>query len=310
MKRFLLTLAFFLTILTRPGLAQDGPALSSLEIALWPEYDRPEVLVIQQGLFSSDTSLPVPVEIRIPARVGQPTAVAYVGEGGQRFNQEHTTQVEGEELVVSFDLPTLGFQLEYYDELPVGLDGQREYTYVYNSPYPLEALDLRFQVPPTAESFALEPPADTVVPESDGLTYHLAQAGSMAQGETKSWTFVYEKSGSQLTASALDQSPQPAPAAASTPGSSDESAVLIFLVAFLALIAVGGGAFWLGRRAQPISQEAPPPVQRRTVRGRGQGTQPQGHTESTAFCHKCGSRVRPDADFCHKCGAGLRKSKA
>ena len=100
MKRFLLTLAFCLTILSWPTLAQDAPALSSLEIALWPEYDRPEVLVIQQGLFASDTSLPVPVEIRIPARVGQPTAVAYVGEGGQRFNQEYTTRVEGDEKIL------------------------------------------------------------------------------------------------------------------------------------------------------------------------------------------------------------------
>jgi hypothetical protein len=230
-----------------------------------------------------------------------------VGEGGQRFNQEYTTRVEGEELVVSFDLPSRGFQLEYYDEFTVGLDGQREYTYSYAADYPLAALDLNFQVPSTAEGFSLEPRADSVVPESDGLTYHLVQTGSMVQGETKSWTFIYQKDSPELTAPAFEPSPTPAPVAASASGDSDNSAVLIFLVAFLALMAVGGGAFWLGRRAQPISQEAPLPVQRRTVRGRWQGTQPQGHPEGTMFCHKCGSQVRPDADFCHKCGAALRK---
>jgi hypothetical protein len=308
MKRFLLTLAFCLISLSWPALAQDAPALSSLEIGLWPEYDRPEVLVIQRGLFASDTSLPVPVEIRIPARVAQPTAVAYVGEGGQRFNQEHTTRVEGDELVISFDLPTLGYQLEYYDELPVGADGQREYAYTYVADYPLAALDLDLQVPPTAEGFALEPPADSVVPETDGLTYHRVQAGPMAQGETQSWTFAYQKDNSELTSSAFEQSAPPAPVAPPASGDSDNSAVLIFSIAFLALIAVGGGAFWLGRRAQSIAQETLPPTRQRTSRGSGRGAQPQGRPESTLFCRKCGTQVRPDADFCHKCGTAIRKS--
>jgi hypothetical protein len=216
--------------------------------------------------------------------------------------------VEGDELVVSFDLPTLGYQLEYYDELPVGPDGQREYTYTYVADYPLATLSLDFQVPPTAEDFALEPPADSVVPETDGLTYHLVQAGPMTQGETQSWTFAYQKDNSDLTVSDLKQTQPAAPVAAPASGGSDNSAVLIFLVAFLALIAVGGGAFWLGRRAQSIAQETPPPTPRRTRRGSGRGTQAQGRPDSSLFCYKCGTQVRPDADFCHKCGTPIRKS--
>ena len=130
MKKLFLTLAFCLTILTVPVLAQDAqpvpgesPTLAELQIALWPEYDQPGVLVIYRGLFAPDTTLPAPVEIRIPASVGQPTAVAYVDDSGQRFNQQYTTRIENDQLVVSFELPTLGFQLEYYDELPVDSTG-------------------------------------------------------------------------------------------------------------------------------------------------------------------------------------------
>jgi hypothetical protein len=169
MKRLALLLVM-LAFWTWPVLAQDTPTISNLEIALWPEFDRPEVLVIYRGLLDAETPVPVPLEIRIPARVGEPTAVAYVGEGGQRFNLENTTRVEGDWLVVSFDLPTSGFQLEYYDTLDINSEGERQYTFPYTADYDIEALDLQFQVPPTAEGFTLDPPTDMVASEADGLT--------------------------------------------------------------------------------------------------------------------------------------------
>jgi hypothetical protein len=60
MRRFLVTLAFCLVFLGLPAQAQDTPTLSSLDIAFWPEYDRPEMLVIYQEMFAPETRLPVP----------------------------------------------------------------------------------------------------------------------------------------------------------------------------------------------------------------------------------------------------------
>ena len=314
MKQSLFVLAFCLAALVVPVTAQDTPTLSNLEIALWPEYDRPEVLVIYRGLFAPDTTLPTPVEIRIPARVGQPTALAFVDEAGQRFNQEHTVSVEGDQLVVSFELATPGFQLEYYDELPVDSAGGRDYTFAYAADYPITVLDLELQVPPTARAFVLDPAADSVVVEGDGLTYHLVQRSSVPKGETESWTFAYQKGDEELTASAFMQAPTPAPATSqAAAGGSDNTTVLIFLIAFVALIGVGAGAFWLGRRAQSIPETAPPPPKRRKRRGSGQGPRPQPERLAasdfggTLFCHKCGTQLRPDADFCHRCGQSTRR---
>jgi hypothetical protein len=304
MKR--LFLAFFcLALLAWPAGAQDEPTLTSLELALWPEFDQPEVLVIYRGLFAPETLLPVPVEIRIPARVGQPTAVAYVGEGGQRFNQEHEARLEGDWLVVSFELPTQGFQLEYYDALPVDAADRREYLFSYTADYDLDTLNLEFQVPPTAEEFTLEPPTDSVVPETDGLVYHLVEAGSLSQGETRSWTFSYQKADSDLTVSAFVQDATQEPPAPTVTTAADNSTVLIFLVAFVGLVAVGAAAFWLGRRAQPISEVPPAAPRRRKRRGSGRGTPPP--REESAFCYKCGAELRLDSEFCYKCGAAVRK---
>ncbi len=311
MKRLILTLTFCVVILSGPILAQDAPVLSDLEISVWPEYDRPEVLVIYRGLFAEDTPLPVPVEISIPARVGQPTAVAYVGEGGQRLNQGYTTRIEGDWLVVEFELTTLGFQLEYYDALSADSAGQRQYTYAHVADYPITDLNLDFQVPPTAQDFALEPPADSVITESDGLIYHLVNAGALAQGEERSWAFTYRKDNEELTISSFVQSGTPVPAPPAATGGTDNSTVLIFLVAFVVLIAVGAAAFWLGRRTQPLQPEVPAHRSKRRGSGRGSEIQhpllPLSGGQQALFCHQCGAELRADSDFCHKCGTAVRR---
>ncbi len=309
MRRLVLVLVLFLAFLVWPVQAQDTPTIANLELSLWPEFDRPEMLVIYRGVFASDTPLPLPVELRIPASVGRPTAVAYVGEGGQRFNLEYTTRAEDDWLVVMFQLATLGFQLEYYATLPIDSTGQREFTFAYTADYPVTELSLELQVPPTAEAFELDPVADSVIPESDGLTYHRVEIGPLAQGEMRSWTLTYQKSDSSLTVESLSQEEAAPPAAEQE----DNSTVLIFVIAFVALIAVGAGAYWLGRRTQPLPAASSPPSRRQKRRtGRKEALSrrlpsvPTGRTD-VLFCHECGTQLRSDSDFCHRCGVQVRR---
>jgi len=306
MKRFVLTLAICLTALVGFVQAQEPPSLSTLEVSLWPEFDRPEVLVIYRGLFEEGTPLPVLVEIRIPARAGQPTAVAYVGEDGQRFNQQYTTRSEGDWLIVSFELGEQGFQLEYYDPLPVDSTGQRSYTFSYTADYPVTSMILELQQPPSAEDLSLDPPADSSSTASDGLVYHVLDVGALEQGEEQSWTVSYQKSNADLSVP-MSSDAEP-PATTPSPADGDDSTVLIFLVAFVTLVAVGAAAFWLGGRTQPISQPALPGSEGRKRRGSGRGGQTRdqelsGLVASTAiFCRQCGTKLRSDSVFCHKCG--------
>jgi hypothetical protein len=261
--------------------------------------------VIYRGLLADDTALPASVEISIPASAGQPTAVAYVGEGGQRLNQAYTTRTEDEWLIISFTLETLGFQLEYYDALSTDQAGQREYTFSYVADYDLSALNLDFQVPPTSQGFSLQPTADVSVTERDGLDYHLVEAGVVAQGEERTWTFSYQKDNETLTQAALAPV-SPTGAAPTAPvDQQDNSIVLIFLVAFVALVAVGAGAFWLGNRTRPVEETVPSRQYKR--RGSGRGEQSPASGESL-FCHQCGTPLRSDSEFCHKCGTAVRRS--
>jgi hypothetical protein len=315
MKRLdlILLVCLGLLVMAGPVQAQQPLTLSSLDISLWPEYDRPDVLVIYRGQFAADTPLPVAVELRLPANVGQPNAVAYVGEDGQRYNQPYTTRVDGDWLVVSFELSTTAFQIEYYEPLPVDASGQRDYTFTYTADYAVDALSLDVQVPPKAEGLTLDPPADSTTRGSDGLDYQLAEAGAVAQGETRSWTLTYKKADSELTRDIL------APAettTGSTPPStqnSDNSTIIIFAVSFVALIAVGVGAFWLGKQTLPATQSAGGSRSRSKRRGSGRESSSRQESYSSRdrggafFCHQCGAALRSDSEFCHKCGAQVRE---
>ena len=71
---FFLSLVFlFVPVLTR---AQQDIPFSSVEVDLWPEFDRPTMLVIYHITLPAQAKLPAPMSLRIPASVGTPNAVA------------------------------------------------------------------------------------------------------------------------------------------------------------------------------------------------------------------------------------------
>jgi hypothetical protein len=63
----------FLPLLAR---AQTDTEVEQLEVLLWPEYDRPELLAIQKIRFTPDTDLPATIQLFIPASARTPHAVA------------------------------------------------------------------------------------------------------------------------------------------------------------------------------------------------------------------------------------------
>ena len=79
MRRYYLALLIIILIACTPllpALAQSEVKLSSMEVDLWPEYDRPNVLVIYRITLPPTTTLPVDLSFRIPAAAGEPSAVA------------------------------------------------------------------------------------------------------------------------------------------------------------------------------------------------------------------------------------------
>lgn len=315
----LLLVGLCLALWAVPVLGQEPPALASLDLSLWPEYDRPALLVIYRGQFAAETALPLAVEFRIPAAAGIPHAVAYLDEQDQPIQQEYTTQQDGDALLVAMTLPSRGFQLEYYLPLPAADDaGQRLIPFIYTADYPVTVLSIEVMEPLGAEAFRLDPAADRASTADNGLTYHVAAAGPLAQNESASWNIAYTKADTGLTAAALQSRPAattaaPPAQATSTPAAGAKvPGWLVALAALLALIAVGAGAFWLGRHSRPTPQEAPAGRRRggkqpaRHKQPARQEQPPAGSQEAT-YCYRCGAQTRPGSDFCHQCGAAVRQ---
>ena len=286
----LAALLFVILCLAAPSAAAQAPAagpettLASLSVALWPEYDSPEMLVICWGELASDVALPAEVEWRIPASAARPSALAADDPDQGLINLDYTARQEGDWLVVSFQLDTPGFQVEFYSPLVQSGD-EKSFVFSYPADYAVASFSLSAQQPRTARNFTLEPPATAVSTGTDGLAYHEVAPVPIVRGEPRSWAVRYEKSDAILTSGSNSPATAALPPAVSAPGTGGSSA-WIFLIAFIALVAVGAGAFWLGRRAGPSAAEG-------------------GETEA-AFCHSCGARVPRDARYCPKCSAAVR----
>ena len=118
MKR---SIIFFLSLLIVAGWssatiaeAQNSAMIEQLEVALWPEYDRRAVLVIYRVQLAADTPLPTNIRLPMPAEVGDPYAVAWLGEDGKLLVADYVSEVQGEWNVITLTSGSLVAQLEYY----------------------------------------------------------------------------------------------------------------------------------------------------------------------------------------------------
>ena len=93
---FTLLLLLGMVLTFQPAHAQGTPTLNSANVWIWPEYDQPDVLIIQRMLISVNTSLPATMTFRIPAAAEKPSALA-VGQTADFIN------ARGAALVVEFN---------------------------------------------------------------------------------------------------------------------------------------------------------------------------------------------------------------
>jgi hypothetical protein len=334
-------LILMVLMLLRPALplqaqSSDSLRLSTLEISLWPEFDRSEVLVILQGRLAESVPLPTQLTLTMPEEAGEPHAVAAVDEEGSRWTAEYETQLLDDAIEVTYtSLEHRAFQFEYYWNL-LQIEGQqRQFTFTYQLAVSVDDLALVFQQPSGATSVTLSPPATEVSPGFAGLSYHRRSLGAVEAGQKIEWRVSYIKSDSSLSADMLPAN-EAEPAASSGVFSDTVSSVGVAVGVVLAL-ALGGLWFANSRRrpqvrrrrshprgAKPLKQKGRkdrkgtrpqsksiPPKQARPAR-RAQMAQPAQRAEQAAsqavaqppggFCHQCGTALKQGALFCPQCG--------
>jgi hypothetical protein len=298
LRNFLRTFLFIaLCLVPLSVMAQDAPLVKSLEIALWPEYDRSEMLVIMRMQLADDVPLPTTVELPIPTRVGEPSAVAKWDPVSGPNDQVQWERHEGGEwstIAVQTNVP--GVWVEYYDALT--LDGsERSYSYQWPGGFDIGSLRFRVQQPQAAESMEVTGATNAV--EEDGILYHIIDAGAMEASERFRVDISYNNPSGQLTNPAVIVRPEET--SGSTP---DLSTWLPYVIGgFGVLMLVLGAILWFRLRHE---SETGSSRQRSRRKARAE-SRPAGTERERRFCHYCGTPANAEDNYCRSCGSKLRK---
>jgi hypothetical protein len=279
--------------------AQGPTQVDSVKVSLWPEYDRPEVLVIYRVELPATTELPAPVDLLIPPDAPELTAAAFGTGTGGLLNAEYTRR-DGEQAdVVEVLAEGPLVQIEYYLPLPVA-GAQRQFMFTWPGGLATSAFLYEVQQPTGAQDLQVDPAATAITPpDALGLIYHQVDLGAQTAQETPRISFSYSKDTSELSASAPPAGglAQPEPAAAP---SIDVRGALpwVLLVGGVGLLAAGLLYFFRGR-----SQEASSRQRHRSSRPRREDARVDA---SPVFCHNCGTQATAADRFCRQCGTALR----
>ncbi len=285
--------------------AQGTVTLASVNVDLWPEYDRPNMLVIYHLTLSPQVSPPVEVSVRIPARVGDPHAVAVRQPDGALFSVVYDREVMGDWAVISFTATSPDVQLEFYDPNLIQEDSARYYEYQWPGDYAVGSLVVSIQQPIGATDMRISPGMGSGQARQDGLVYYTAEVGALQAGEDFSVTIDYQKTTDELSASSLTVEPS-APITDSTAGRMSIMQALPWALGVLGLVLILGGGIWYWQSGrQSPSQESK--RRRRKTSSTGPGIPANEPSDGDfIYCHQCGKRAGPNDRFCRVCGARLR----
>lgn len=275
--------------------AQSPDRITQLDIAVWPEFDDPRVLVQYDGTLTAQDGYPREISLDIPANA-QLLATAYQDEQKQFLNTDPATVTDAGNGMkrVTFKTPKPNFHLEYYDDAIQGAP-DKTIDFVYNATLPADSVQIQVQQPLKSENFKTTPASALISEGMHGFKYHIFNYPGMAANQAYKLQIAYTKTDpnpSMKNVVPPETAPQANPVDAAVPTNPQQLYILIGIGVALAL---GLLALWMWyARRQP----------RLALAGAGGGSTNNKRAERVnAFCSQCGTGLRANDNFCPKCGA-------
>jgi hypothetical protein len=308
-------LILMILLIPSPAYSQDIPRLSTLEVDLWPEYDRLSVLVIYRITLPAETTLPVNLALRIPAAAGEPNAVAVRQPDGQLFSVDYTTENSGDWQIITFIATLREVQIEYYDPGLQQDGNQRSFTFSWSGDYDIDQMVMQVQLPVGGADMRITPGPVSSQVLGDGMTYYFKEIGSVTTGQSFSIDLTYQKESTLLSVESLQVQPSAPLSPTNTwrdqlqaalpwlfPKDGSSNQVLPWALGILALVLIFGGGYWYWRSGR----EEPLPKRTRGRRSSPPAASPPTTEADGVYCHQCGKRANPGDAFCRSCGTRLR----
>jgi hypothetical protein len=310
MRKWLLILVMG-TLFVFPSFAfaqENKVAIQSINVNLWPEYDKAEMLVIDHIMLSKNTVFPVQMDLLVPANADLNTVA--VGESRDAVSDQGidckstvkkncATKREGEWLVVSITATGPAIQFEYYDRNLKKDGDQRSYSYRWLSDYDVADFVAVLQEPFDATQFksSLSLQDDGVNPD-DNLQYYSSHAGAVPAGKVFTFDLSYQKPTNILSVSGIGI--QPVVVDENTPGRVSLNNFLPYIIGGLGVILIVGGLVYYLQSGRSGSKKS-----RRRQHARAEGEE----NESDVYCAQCGTRARGGDRFCRTCGSRIRQQE-
>jgi hypothetical protein len=293
MKRnsFILLVVFMLMPMSI-GFAQNPVSvIDSLDIEIWPDYDRASVLVLLTGTLPGDTRFPVSVTLPLP-EAAQLNAVARIDgkDGNMKDDIVSSTDSAGKLTFITSDLR---FRVEYY--LPYTVDkSQRSFDYTWLAGVTVNNLQLRVQRPTSASTLNTEPAAANVARGEDGFDYHIFPARAVPAGKPFPLHVEYKMITAQLSATSLPRQNTSLQSSAITSTSSTGFSINWALAA----IVTGSLIIIVALIWQFASRRPSPDI-------RKQNDSRVLRQSRARFCRNCGEPIDEGDRFCSGCGSEL-----
>ena len=296
-----LLLLLLLLLAAQPVAAQtDVTQLDTLTVELWPDYDRPAMLVLLTGTLPASATLPATVTIPLPAGA-EVNAVARFNDVDVLVTDVEWTQADGE---MTLTTPGRSFHVEYYSPY-VSSENEVTYGFTWTAGLEIAGVAAVVQQPVAATDITIVPAPSGSVTRADGLRYHQIDPRPVAAGEPFMVDVTYTVDTPVLSA------PSVTPAGTATPAATATAATgggilgdlspwwLLLIPAALALLV---GAWYLGRRTGGGRARKPRPNRS----AKPSATRPNGEG-AARFCHQCGQPAQAGDVFCRKCGTRLKQ---
>lgn len=289
--------------------AQEIPTFDSVEIALWPEFDKPSMLVIYRANLSADVQLPVNVSLPIPAGI-QPNAVAQGDTDGRLVDVAYALDQQDGRNMVNLQVSNRLVWLEYYQDLSIN-GSDRTFAFQWPGGLAVPSLSVQVQDPPSITNLNLQPASTDEVVGEYGLTYKRVALGAVGPSDQPTVDVSYTKIGDGLTVDTLPQTPAASPTEPAVGSAPEPSQVVTWVVVGLAaVLAIVIGVLYF--RVWRVSPKSRTPRRRHRPRSGAKASAALDSDEGTAgeqqvFCHECGQLAGPQDRFCRSCGTRLRR---
>jgi hypothetical protein len=272
-------LVLFITLVPLTAKAQTAATnLSEVQVDLWPDLDRPSVLVLITASLPDDVTYPATVQFALPV---EPSAVATVTSDGQMLNTPFQTLSDDEAHLIEVETSEPIVRIEYY--FPYSREGDNvNFSYRWLGGVAVDSLVLMFREPSMATAVNPDARFEPIGTLPDGQNYYQWDVGAVGPDETITADFDY------VAPPAIVQSVSST--GTMTPVQEASNSTLPVILAAAGGLLLGAGLGWALSR------------QRRTVRRVPQ----RAKAAQAAYCHECGARLKRGDAFCRQCGTKLR----